>query len=124
MSDATAVPVPRKAFAVVATGIISTTGKIIQLREGDKEFVVPIYVHDIEAKCERRRNSLNSLAKRIKFADAPNMFIPGLVIYGVVPIYLPAKKAGKKMSDADKAAQVAKMQAGRKKVVHTGPAPK
>lgn len=102
MSDATAVP--RKAFAVVCSGIITKDSCIVQFTDRiEAVFPVPLFIHEDKAKCESRKQSLERRIRSIKFYDGPKM-LTSQPILGVVQISLPPKKEGKPMTAEHKAA--------------------
>ena len=101
---------PRVAFAVVATGVLTPQGLPCFLtKDGNETFPVLVYVHEDKAKAEKRRNSMETAARRIQMFDGPSM-TKAKPFYGVVKVYLPARKPGRKVSKE----QVIKMQEGRK----------
>jgi len=107
----TPVPVPRKAFAVVCTGLISGDADIVLFQGAEKQrYPVTLFAHEDKAVCERKKTTIAKRASDIRLFDAPNMQTSQLIL-GVVPIVLPAKQPKREMSEAQKAA----MQAGRKK---------
>lgn len=115
MSEGT--PVPRSAWAVVATGVQTPIGLPVWLGDGRGAYYpIPLFVHEDEARVRRRAKSLEARIRSVKFYDGPGM-MTSKPILGVVKVSLPAKKAGRTPSPE----QIAKMQASRKDKAASAP---
>lgn len=102
--------VPRTAYAVVATGVLTPQGLPCFLsKDGNTTYPIPLFVHEDRSKAERRQKTLEARIRGIKFYDAAGM-TPSKPFLGVVKVTLPPRGKGRKPTPE----QVAKMQAGRK----------